>query len=94
MVYQLASRSDPETVRVLTDTIVLCVAANPDGQELVANWYMREKDPLKKWKLVLINPKATGAAKKKAIVAVGRRLAIDLWRINTGKSTAAKLGLK
>ena len=50
--------------------------------------------PLKKWKLVLINPKATGAAKKKAIVAVGRRLAIDLWRINTGRSTAAKLGLK
>lgn len=50
--------------------------------------------PLKKWKLVLINPKAAGGAKKKAIVAVGRRLAIDLWRINTGKSTAAKLGLK
>ena len=34
--------------------------------------------PLKKWKLILLNPKATGAAKKKAIVAVGRRLAIDL----------------
>ena len=50
--------------------------------------------PLKKWKLVLLNPKATGAAKKKAIVAVGRRLAIDLWRINTGKSTLAQLGLK
>jgi transposase len=50
--------------------------------------------PIKKWKLVLLNPKAAGAAKKKAIVAVGRRLAIDLWRINTGKSTLAKLGLK
>jgi len=50
--------------------------------------------PLKKWKRVLLNPKATGAAKKKAIVAVGRRLAIDLWRIHTSKSTAAKLGLK
>ena len=50
--------------------------------------------PLKKWKLVLLNPKAAGAAKKKAIVAVGRRLAIDLWRIHTGKSTPAKLGLK
>ena len=23
---------------------MLVVAANPDGQELVANWYMREKD--------------------------------------------------
>jgi len=50
--------------------------------------------PLKKWKSVLLNPKATGAAKKKAVVAVGRRLAIDLWRINTGKSIPAQLGLK
>ena len=43
---------------------------------------------------VLLNAKATGAAKKKAIVAVGRRLAIDLWRLNTDRSTAEKLGLK
>jgi transposase len=56
--------------------------------------FQPEYPPLKKWKSVLINPKATGAAKKKAVVAVGRRLAIDLWRINTGKSTATKLGLK
>jgi hypothetical protein len=41
MVYQLASRSDPETLRFLNDVIVLCVQANPDGQELIANWYMR-----------------------------------------------------
>jgi hypothetical protein len=47
-VYQMASRTDPETLRFLNDTIVLCVLANPDGQELVANWYMREKDPLKR----------------------------------------------
>ena len=50
--------------------------------------------PLQKWRPVLLNTHATGAAKKKAIVAVGRRLAIDLWRLNTGRSTAAKLGLK
>ena len=47
-VYQMASRSDPETLRFLNDTIQLCVLANPDGQELVANWYMREKDPEKR----------------------------------------------
>ena len=47
-VYQLVSRNDPETLRILNDDIVLCVLANPDGQELVANWYMREKDPLKR----------------------------------------------
>ncbi len=40
-VYQLASRNDPETLRFLNDVIVLCVQANPDGQELIANWYMR-----------------------------------------------------
>ena len=48
MVYQMVSRTDPETMRFLNDVIVLYVQANPDGQELVANWYMREKDPLKR----------------------------------------------
>lgn len=56
--------------------------------------FQPEYPPLKKWQPVLLNPKATGAAKKKAIVAVGRRLAIDLWRLNTGRTTAEKLGLK
>jgi hypothetical protein len=45
-VYQLVSRSDGETLRFLRDVIVLAVHANPDGHELVANWYMRERDPL------------------------------------------------
>lgn len=49
--------------------------------------------PIQKWRAVLLSSKATGAAKKKAIVAVGRRLAIDLWRLNTGRTTAAKLCL-
>jgi hypothetical protein len=48
MVYQMVSRDDPETMRFLDDTIQLYVQANPDGQELVANWYMREADPLKR----------------------------------------------
>jgi hypothetical protein len=48
MVYQMASRTDPETMRLLNDVIGLYTLANPDGQELVANWYMREKDPLKR----------------------------------------------
>ncbi len=38
---------------------------------------------------------ATGKrARKRAVVASARRLAIDLWRINTGQCTAEKLGLK
>src|SRR5262252_7181932 len=47
-VYQMVSRTDEETMRFLNDVIVLNVQANPDGQELVANWYMREKDPMKR----------------------------------------------
>ena len=38
--------------------------------------------------------KATGAARKKAIVAVARQLAVDLWRLNTGRATAAELHLR
>jgi len=46
--YELVSRNDPETLRFLRDDIILLVPANPDGQELVSNWYMREPDPLKR----------------------------------------------
>ncbi|MBX6365007.1 MAG: peptidase [Gemmatimonadetes bacterium] len=41
-VYELVSRTDPETMRILNDVIVVAVPANPDGLELVANWYNRE----------------------------------------------------
>src|SRR4029079_540753 len=44
-VYQLVSRTDPETERFLRDVIILFVHANPAGMELVSNWYMREADP-------------------------------------------------
>ena len=38
--------------------------------------------------------KATGAQRKKAIVAVARQLAVDHWRLATGRCTAAQLGLR
>ena len=44
-VYQLVSRTDPETMRILNDTIILAVHANPDGMELVSSWYMRNPVP-------------------------------------------------
>lgn len=47
-VYQLASNTDAETKRIMDDVIILVVHANPDGQELVADWYMREKDTAKR----------------------------------------------
>jgi hypothetical protein len=43
--YDFLSRSDPETLRILNDDILLLVPINPDGMELVANWYMRTADP-------------------------------------------------
>jgi len=48
MLYEMLSRNDPETLRLLRDDIMLVVPANPDGQELVADWYMREKDETKR----------------------------------------------
>jgi transposase len=51
--------------------------------------------PIRKWNQVLRQGAlATGAARKKAIVAVARQLAVDLWRIRTGRLKAEQLGLK
>jgi hypothetical protein len=44
LTYRLNSATDSETLRILDDTIVLLTNVNPDGMELVSNWYMREPD--------------------------------------------------
>ena len=50
--------------------------------------------PVVKWRQILAKGAlATGAARKKAIVAVARQLAVDLWRIKTGRLRAEELGL-
>jgi len=46
--YQLLSRDDPETLHILDNVITLMVSANPDGHELVGNWYMKDSDTLKR----------------------------------------------
>ena len=48
LVYQMVSRNDEETLRFLNDDILLLCLANPDGMELVSNWYMREPDSSKR----------------------------------------------
>ncbi len=48
LVYQMATRNDPETLRILNDVILLAVPSNPDGMEWVSDWYMREKEPTKR----------------------------------------------
>ncbi len=47
-VYEMVSRNDPETQRFLRDVILLAVPANPDGMDIVSNWYMREPVPEKR----------------------------------------------
>ncbi len=48
MVFQMANLNDAETKRILDNVILLVSCTNPDGMELVSNWYMREEDPLKR----------------------------------------------
>jgi transposase len=48
---------------------------------------------VRQWGPLLQNPKASAAARKKAIVALARRLSVDLWRIATGRVKAEELGL-
>jgi hypothetical protein len=47
-IYQLVSRNDSETLRFLNDVIILNCLVNPDGMELVSNWYMKERDPARR----------------------------------------------
>ena len=48
---------------------------------------------VRRWAAVLADPKACAAARKKAIVALAPRLAVDLWRIAPGRVKAEELGL-
>ena len=48
LVYRMNDYTDPETMRILNDVILLATQVNPDGQQLVSNWYMREPDSLKR----------------------------------------------
>ena len=43
-IHGMITGNDPETLRLLGDVVTLFVFANPDGHELVANWYMRNPD--------------------------------------------------
>ncbi|MBB6328769.1 hypothetical protein FHS59_004428 [Algoriphagus iocasae] len=43
--YQLASRTDEETMKILDNVIILLVHANPDGMEIMSDWYMRKDNP-------------------------------------------------
>src|SRR3954463_9696280 len=42
--WQLVSRTDEETTRILRDVIVIAVHANPDGMQMVSKCYMQSAD--------------------------------------------------
>ena len=46
--YLLASGTDDETLKILDNVIILLVHANPDGMEIMSDWYMRNEDPTKR----------------------------------------------
>ena len=46
--WQFASFNDEETTRFRDNCIILLVHANPDGQEMVSDWYMKDADKLKR----------------------------------------------
>jgi Zinc carboxypeptidase len=48
LVWEMVSENDAETLRFLNDDILLAVQVNPDGQQLVADWYMRNPDSLQR----------------------------------------------
>ena len=54
--------------------------------------WQRDCKLVKKWWPIFGNPKASRAAKKKAIVAVAQQMAVDLWRWRTGRVQPDQLG--
>ena len=74
---------NPRLRHALVELAWLIVRYQPD--------YVR----LAHWKCAFeAGAKVTSGTKKKAIVSLARQLAVDLWRISTGRAKTAKLGLK
>jgi len=73
---------------------------NPRVRHLLieAVWRLFKFQPqyhaIAKWLPALAGLHSNGARKKKIVVAIARQLAVDLWRIATGRTTAAALGLQ
>src|SRR2546427_1786540 len=79
-IYRLNSKTDPETMRILNDDIILCTLVNPDGMELVSNWYMRDPDPQKR---------STGGLPRLYQKYIGHDDNRDFYMMNMSESTNA-----
>jgi hypothetical protein len=47
-IHEYLTATDEEALRILDDVVILFAPLNPDGWELVADWYMRNDDPAKR----------------------------------------------
>jgi len=59
-------------------------------------WRMVQFQPqckaVQRWRNVLLQPQAAARQKKRALVALARQLAVDIWRWQTGRVTPGQLG--
>lgn len=55
-------------------------------------YWQRQSPLVQRWQHVLLNPKSHARARKRAIIAVARRLLVDLWRWRTGQMSLKDLG--
>jgi transposase len=69
----------PAIRRILTEMVWRIVLFQPQYK------------PVQKWQEVLNG--TNRGLKKKAVVAIGRQLIVDLWRLQTGRITAQELNL-
>jgi transposase len=56
--------------------------------------YQPDYRPVQRWSRVFNAPTRNPAARKKAVVAIARQLAVDLWRLRTGRVLPQTLGLR
>ncbi len=56
--------------------------------------FQPDYEPIKNWKQRMCNEPFGAAKKKKMIVAIARRFAVDWWRMNTGQLDPEAVGLK
>ena len=56
--------------------------------------FQPDYQPIKDWKKRMCNEPFGAAKKKKMVVAIARRFAVDWWRINTGQIQPEDVGLK
>jgi transposase len=69
----------PAIRRILTEMVWRMILFQP------------EYKPVQKWREILEG--ANRGLKKKAVVAIGRQLMVDIWRLQTGRISAQALGL-